>query len=471
MIMSWTENTKYFYKVCVKMQYTNIPTLTLFYVLENLFFWKNSRYTIHVSIIIAIIVISTIVILNSNMLESAANDEKPIADSNGENDMNKTIENITIGIILPLTGDLQSHGNQNKNSTLLAIDHFNRYLKSISEPWQFDRKVEDSATSPIVAYEKLIRLYNDDVRIILGLESSENIKHILDNFPNQDILYISCCSSATDLKHENLYRLVPPDKKQSKALIKLINDSDITVIIPIFRDDVWGRGMINDIHSTIRDENYDIYLEHPFRYDPDSPESLDPSIINKKIQNITKNKMYELNEIGIVFLGFEEIDIFIKSIDSHKKLENTFLDQIRWFGPGSITKIDAITNNYAFATKVNLTTVHALLKNDHHECIDFDPLSKFGDSSSFVYTSYDMVWILGLAILENNNTFNIIDFKSTIDNWNKSKFISDTIEFKSNKTNDCMWNKLDFVNSIIFDNKERTSIQYETWKFNGTWNN
>ena len=230
-----------------------------------------------------------------------------------------------------------------------------------------------------------------------------------------------------------MYRLVPPDKKQSKALIKLINDSDITVIIPIFRDDVWGRGMINDMHSTIRDENYDIYLEHPFRYDPDSPESLDPSIINKKIQNITKNKMYELNEIGIVFLGFEEIDIFIKSIDSHKKLENTFLDQIRWFGPGSITKIDAITNNYAFATKVNLTTVHASLRNDHHECIDFDTLLKSEDYSSFVYTSYDMVWILGLAILENNNTFNIIDFKSTIDNWNKSKFISDTIEFKSNK--------------------------------------
>ena len=89
MIMSWTENTKYFYKVCVKMQYTNIPTLTLFYVLENLFFWKNSRYTIHVSIIIAIIVISTIVILNSNMLESTVNDEKPIADSNGKNHTNE----------------------------------------------------------------------------------------------------------------------------------------------------------------------------------------------------------------------------------------------------------------------------------------------------------------------------------------------------------------------------------------------
>ena len=36
------------------------------------------------------------------------------------------------------------------------------------------------------------------------------------------------------------------------------------------------------MHSTIRDENYDIYLEHPFRYDPDSPESLDPSIIIQK---------------------------------------------------------------------------------------------------------------------------------------------------------------------------------------------
>ena len=62
---------------------------------------------------------------------------------------------VKIGLILPLTGDLATHGEENWEGSKLAVVDFNKYLEKLGAPWTLKMISEDSATNPVVALEKL----------------------------------------------------------------------------------------------------------------------------------------------------------------------------------------------------------------------------------------------------------------------------------------------------------------------------
>jgi len=326
---------------------------------------------------------------------------------------------VNIGLILPLSGDLATHGLENLEGSKLGVVEFNKHLEEIGAPWTLKMTSEDSATNPVIALEKLTSLNAKGIKMIVGPETSSNIRNMKGYSDANNMLLVSCCSSAPALAipNDSVYRLVPDDSKQGTALSKLIQHEGIEVLIPIWRGDTWGDGLSAAATNSFVERGG--IIDDGVRYFPESPEfSVSTSILAEKVQGYVDE--YGKDKVGVLFLGFAEILQFTQSASEHE-----ILDDVRWFGPGANTKEHKLIDDpigLEFSTNVQFTTVQFAASkitdtgavNPIYEKVQDHLTETLGTApNSFVLSSYDAVWIIGLAILETQST-DVTTIKSVI---------------------------------------------------------
>jgi len=310
---------------------------------------------------------------------------------------------VRIGLILPLTGDLATHGLENLEGSKYGVVEFNKYLEEIEAPWNLKMVSEDSATSPVIALEKLSALNAKGIGIIVGPETSSNIRNIKGYSDSNNMLLVSCCSSAPALAipNDSVFRLVPDDTNQGTAISKLIQYEGIEVLVPVWRGDTWGDGLSEAATSSFRDRGGK--TDEGIRYNPESPEfSASTSLLAEKVRGYVEE--YGADKVAVLFLGFAEILQFTQSASEHD-----ILDDVRWFGPGANTKERKLIEDpigLDFSTSVQFTTVQfAASKNPIYDKVQAYLTETLGtEPNTFVHSSYDAVWLIGLAMLETQST-------------------------------------------------------------------
>ena len=310
---------------------------------------------------------------------------------------------VTIGLILPLTGDLATHGLENLEGSKYGVVEFNKHLEEIDAPWHLKMVSEDSATSPVIALEKLSALNAKGIGIVVGPETSSNIRNIKGYSDSNNMLLVSCCSSAPALAipNDSVFRLVPDDSNQGTALSKLIQHEGIEVLVPVWRGDTWGDGLSEASTGSFVDRGG--ITDEGIRYNPESPEfSASTSLLAEKVRGYVEE--YGADKVAILFLGFAEILQFTQSASEHD-----ILDDVRWFGPGANTKEHKLIDDpigLEFSTSVQFTTVQfAASKNPVYDRVQAHLTETLGtEPNTFVHSSYDAVWIIGLAMLETQST-------------------------------------------------------------------
>ena len=310
---------------------------------------------------------------------------------------------VNIGLILPLTGDLATHGEENWEGSKLALVDFNKHLEEIDAGWTLKMTSEDSATSPVIALEKLSALNAKGIGIIIGPETSSNIRNVKGYSDSNNMLLISCCSSAPALAipNDSVFRLVPDDSNQGTAISKLLQHEGIEALVPVWRGDTWGDGLSDASTSSFVERGGTV--DEGIRYNPESPEfSASTSLLAEKVQGYVDE--YGADKVAVLFLGFAEILQFTQSAAQHE-----VLDDVRWFGPGANTKEHKLIEDpigLEFSTNVQFTTVQfAASKNPTYERVQAHLTEQLGRSpNTFVHSSYDAVWIIGLAMLETQSS-------------------------------------------------------------------
>ncbi len=310
---------------------------------------------------------------------------------------------VNIGLILPLTGDLATHGEENWEGSKLAVVDFNKHLEKIGAPWTLKMTSEDSATSPVIALEKLTSLNAKGIELIVGLETSSNIRNIKGYAESNNMLLISCCSSAPALAipNDNVFRLVPDDTNQGTALAKLIQNEGIQAIVPVWRGDTWGDGISAATIGSFVERGG--IADDGVRYNPEAPEfSASTSLLAEKVRGYVDE--YGADKVAVLFLGFVEVLQFTQSASQHE-----ILDDVRWFASGAVTKEHKLVDDpigLEFSTSVQFTTVMvAFSENPIYEHVQDSLTEKLGRTpNTFVHPSYDVVWVIGLSILETQST-------------------------------------------------------------------
>ena len=310
---------------------------------------------------------------------------------------------VTIGLILPLTGDLATHGVENHEGSKFGVSEFNKYLKEIDAPWSLKMVSEDSATNPVIALEKLTALNAKGIGIVVGPETSSNIRNMKGYSDSNNMMLISCCSSAPALAipDDSVFRLVPDDSNQGPAIAKLMQHEGIEVLVPVWRGDTWGDGLGEAAVNSFADRGG--VVGEKIRYNPETPEfSASTSLLAQQVQQYVDQ--HGADKVGVMFLGFSEILQFAQSASEH-----AILDDVRWFGPGASTKEHKLIDDpigLEFSTSVQFTTVQfAPAQNPTYDKVEAHLSETLGTTpNTFVHASYDAVWLIGMTMLETQSS-------------------------------------------------------------------
>lgn len=303
---------------------------------------------------------------------------------------------IQIGALLPLTGDFSVHARQNELALRHAEDEFNNYLLESGEPWNIELLIADTTGSPDTALAEAQAFHEQGVNFIIGPETSASITRMQEYIASNDIMLVSCCSTSPTLSipGDSIYRLIPDDTSQAVALADVVTADGIAAVLPVWRDDVWGNAWASGIRESFSQE-----VDQGVRYPVGTTDFAEyTQMLAEQAQSYADQ--YGPERVGVIFLGFDEVLPFIQSSANHD-----ILGSLRWYGTDANTKDIRLTEDPVARDFIRDTCFVAMLqaRHDNPQSAVLDRLIQDETGSSpttYVYSSYDTLWAIGLAIQE-----------------------------------------------------------------------
>ena len=306
---------------------------------------------------------------------------------------------VTVGGVFDSSGDWSLTGSEIKTAAEMAEADFNGFLRTIGADWRLDIAYEDSQTSGPVALEKVLALNSKNVKLLVGMALSSHLQAAYQYIENNDMLVVSCCSTAAHLAiDDHIFRLRPDDSRQAPAMDTMLENAGIEVIYMINRNDAWGDGFrkaIKDVYSGTFAEGVS--------YDPAQRDlSVEAAVIDEEIGKLIDE--YGADKVAAFWVGFDKI---IQLAEILKNYENA--SKVRWFGSNVQADADQYLDNPASAeffdatrfTAVKTVTPDNPIRQDLNERIraiyDREP-------SIYSHSAYDSVWLLGYAIHVTQST-------------------------------------------------------------------
>ena len=330
----------------------------------------------------------------------AATDSIELAAMVGDAMEEKLSGEIQIGAIAPLSGDWSTNGIQNNVANKVAVDDFNAYLEEKGASWSLMLVTEDSQTVPTVSLEKIQAFNAKNIKHVIGPQTSGSLQNIKGYVDSNNMLIISCCSTSPLLAipDDSVFRLVPDDSNQAIAISKLLDETGIEVVVPVWRNDAWGMGLhdalANSFSGTVSDG---------ISYNPEGSEfSVEASLLADIVQeHIDKN---DAGKVGVVYIGFAEAIPFFQSSAAHDVLNN-----VRWFGSDGSAKESGFINDpdaLQFSTNTKFTAVVvASGQNELSQRVETAVEAEIGVTpTAYASASYDAIWLLGLSMERTQST-------------------------------------------------------------------
>ena len=319
-------------------------------------------------------------------------------------DVTSTLEGtVNIGALLPLSGDASAHGADIAVGVELAEANFNAYLQERGIEWILDVVVEDTMTSPVLAQEKLASLKAKGVNAVVGTYSSAELLNIKGYADNNNMLLISFGSTAPSLAipDDSIYRFVPDDTRQGPALARLILDSGVTNVVPIWRGDAWGDGLIAATRASLADKGG--VVAEGVRYNPEAAEfSVEVSLLSEQVGSYIDE--VGADKVAVLIISFSEI---INIAQSASQYEN--LAEIAWVGTDAVVKAHVLVDdpiaNELFTTTGFVATQFAPAQSPVYEGVSSTIVGQIGrEPVIYAFSAYDAVWAIGLSILAADAT-------------------------------------------------------------------
>lgn len=149
----------------------------------------------------------------------------------------------TIGVSLPLTGELSDVGNQWKTVAQMAVNDLNNELANENIKVQFKLVIVDDKTQAQEALTAVQSLAQQGIKVVIGPAASSQVKAVKAFADSNKILVVSPSSTAPTLAIPNdfILRTVGSDAEQAKALAKLAFEQKARNVIVFYRDDEYGQ--------------------------------------------------------------------------------------------------------------------------------------------------------------------------------------------------------------------------------------
>ncbi|MBN2463390.1 MAG: penicillin-binding protein activator [Dehalococcoidia bacterium] len=300
---------------------------------------------------------------------------------------------ITIGALLPLTGELSSGGEDAQAGLEIAADDINDYLAEVNSKARVTLVIEDTQTSPVVALDKLDSLAQNGIKLVIGPDSSAEIQAVKAYADENEILVLSHASTAASLAipGDNVFRFVPDDTLLAEALAVLMWDDGIRAIIPIWRGDVWGEDLLKATKEKF--EKLGGNVIDGISYDPTAGSfGTELETLDSKLGEAIDE--YGTGAVAVYLLSYEEALQILAQAQDYANLP-----QVKWYGGGSQSNSAIVSDTQAaqFAAATNfLNPMYSDKGNPVKRQIE-DKIKRTPEP--FALVAYDAVWVATKAYL------------------------------------------------------------------------
>ncbi len=248
---------------------------------------------------------------------------------------------IKIGALLSITGAGSSTGESTQSALQEGMRDINKYLAEIGSEMEVELLIKDTQTDTLVALERLIELHQDGVSFVIGPYSSASVKAVKAYADDNDILIVSPSSVGTSLAiaGDNIFRLVPNDHNQAKAINAMLLDDGIEFVIPVVRNDLWGNELFQA--ASLQFSQHGGLYDNPIKYEP----AIDNfSQVIEQLSEVVNEVQLDKNRIAIHLISFGEGTEILDLASS----ENIF-HQVNWYGSSAFAENASLPMNQAAA--------------------------------------------------------------------------------------------------------------------------
>ncbi|OYT62265.1 MAG: hypothetical protein B6U69_02040 [Thermofilum sp. ex4484_15] len=305
---------------------------------------------------------------------------------------------IPIGALLAMSGPLSTFGKREAIAAQMAIEDVNAYVAKLGLNVKFKLYIEDTKVSPEEALARLSSLAAQGVKVVIGPMASSEVAAIKSFADSNRIVVISQSSTAFQLAipGDYIFRFVPTDLFQGKALAKLAEALGLKKVAVIYRGDAWGDGLFAAFKANF--ERIGGVVEG-VRYDPASKD-LSPEV--RRLSSIV-SRFGAGPDVGVLMISFEDDGISILTVAR----DDPVLMKVKWFG----------TDGTAQSTKMVEEVGPIMAKLGGFPSTLFQPAmspkqrefakrfeKRAGEApDAYSLNVYDAVWVVALAIIESRS--------------------------------------------------------------------
>ena len=303
---------------------------------------------------------------------------------------------IQIGALVPITGDASRHGQDIRATLDLAEFEINQYLDEQGAVWDLDIVMEDSATSPVIALEKLAAIKAHGIDLVVGTYSSAELRNVMGYATSNNMLLIAYASTAPSLgiPGDKIFRFIPDANSQAPANAYLFESMGITHVIPVWRGDAWGDDLVKATKERFEMLG-GVFLEG-IRYNPEAIEfSAEVALLSDMTEELATK--VSRDNIGILLLTFSEGVSIAQSAYSYENLAG-----LEWVGSDTLLNVggpksDRISSEF-FDSQISVT-VFAPPENQTYDRVSTHVLETVGrEPIIYSLTAYEAAWALGLSL-------------------------------------------------------------------------
>ncbi|RCW62753.1 ABC transporter substrate-binding protein [Saliterribacillus persicus] len=316
---------------------------------------------------------------------------------------------INIGAILPLSGELSSKAEMIKLALNISMENANNDLGERGSNLKFNLTVEDSKSEPKEALKKAKELYQQGISIFIAGSSAE-IQALKPWADEKDIVIISYSSTAPSLDDigDSIFRMVPNDNHQSNALATLMVEEDIEYVIPVHRNDIYGRELVKLFKEDFNLLSLNGKVTEAIEYNGDSG---DFESVIEQIQEKVSLSEVDNQKTAVMLVAFGEAAEIFKQASSS--------ENIRWFGTETLTLNNSLLESeevLSFAKAVKFMGLSfGVPSTEQHEEIEKNLEEQYGSSimPTALY-AYDIAGLLMTVLQKMDAPGNVDELKKNL---------------------------------------------------------
>ncbi|MFL6393312.1 MAG: ABC transporter substrate-binding protein [Nitrososphaeraceae archaeon] len=342
---------------------------------------------------------------------------------------------VRFGALLPMTGVFSSSGKSTEAALRMALRDVNANFSKSNSSLRYELVVHDTESDPTVSLAMLRLLAKEGIRIVIGPATSAELQATKDFADKNDIILFSPSSTAPSLAIEgdNVFRLVRDDSHQAKSISKMMWDQGIRVVIPFWRNDVYGSELMRAVRANFQAMGGEFDKDsEKLGYAPRTGHlaaSLNRinfimwdnalKALESRLQSAISQ--YGIDKVGVYMVSLDEVTpIFIQAY-SHP-----VLSKVKWYGSDKSALNEALVRHYesaAFAVNTSFYNPIPRFDNNnddnrnlYHNLLEEIRKEVHTEPSPYSAVAYDILWVAAIAEnMTRHNVNNITDIQGIQD--------------------------------------------------------